>query len=100
MAEGVAAGTLREAGLQDGDLHRTLEHRLVQVMAPALAGLALDVETRGGGHPPPGPLAARRGAAAPPLAGLALDVEPRGGEHPLPAPLAAGVGALARQRAR
>ena len=64
MAQRVTRCALGDAGVPHGVLEGTLEHRLVEVVAAALAGLSVDVETRGGEDPLPSPLAPGVGVLA------------------------------------
>src|SRR6266851_4134429 len=64
VAEGVAGGALGDALTAYRLLHRALQHGFVQVVAAALAGLAVQVRTGGGEDPLPDPLATGVGVFA------------------------------------
>jgi hypothetical protein len=64
VPESVAGRALRDPGRADRVMDRALDHGLVQVMAPALAGLAIDVDAGGGEDPLPGPFTACTGVLA------------------------------------
>src|SRR5262245_10997213 len=61
VAERVTGSALRDPGTADRVLDGALHHRLVKMVAPALAGLALDVDARGREDPLPRPLATGAG---------------------------------------
>ena len=55
VPEGVAGGGFGDAGDADGLLDCSLENRLMKMMAAGVAGVPIDVETRCGEDPLPGP---------------------------------------------
>jgi len=55
MPEGVACRRLRDVGSVKGGLERPLDHRLMNVVASALARLVVGVEACGRKDPLPGP---------------------------------------------
>src|SRR5262245_57670525 len=59
MAEGVRRRPLCKASFPDRRFHLPLDHRLVQVVPPFLAGRPIHIQTRGREDPLPRPLATR-----------------------------------------
>lgn len=57
MAQRVAGGALRDAGLAHRLLHRALDDGRIEVVTPELSGLAVPVAPGGGEGPLPRPLA-------------------------------------------
>ena len=53
VAQGVGAGALGQRGLTDRELEGPLQDRLVQVVAPQLAGQPVSIESRGRENPLP-----------------------------------------------
>ncbi len=79
VAERVARRALRDPRRQRRRADRLLHDRLMQVMAPALLGLAVDVGARCGEDPLPGPLSAGAWQLLPEPGGR-LDEAGSGGE--------------------